>query len=63
MRAQLRLTHENLPEYLKDRGLALLGEPPGVEAAGDGNIDCGLAAAHLGLRWLKTPPTNSEAAV
>jgi len=39
MRAQLRLTHENLPEYLKDRGLALPGEPLRVEPAGDGNIN------------------------
>ena len=39
MRAQLRLTPENLPEYLRNRGLRPEGEAVRVEPAGDGNIN------------------------
>jgi len=39
MRAQLRLTPENLAEYLKNRGLAGRDEAVRVEEAGDGNIN------------------------
>jgi 5-methylthioribose kinase len=36
---QLRLTPENLPEYLENRGLRAPGELARVEPAGDGNIN------------------------
>lgn len=39
MRVQLRLTPENLPDYLRNRGLAGRGEAVRVEEAGDGNIN------------------------
>jgi 5-methylthioribose kinase len=39
VRAQLRLTPENLPEYLRNRGLRPEGEAVRVEPAGDGNIN------------------------
>lgn len=39
MRTQLRLTPENLPEYLESRGLAPSREGLRVEPAGDGNIN------------------------
>lgn len=39
MRTQLRLTPENLPEYLRNRGLAGPREELLVEPAGDGNIN------------------------
>lgn len=39
MRTQLRLTPENLEEYLRNRGLARAGEAVRVEPAGDGNIN------------------------
>jgi 5-methylthioribose kinase len=39
VRTQLRLTPENLPEYLENRGLRRPGEAARVEPAGDGNIN------------------------
>ena len=39
MRTQLALTAENLPDYLKNRGLARPDEAVRVEPAGDGNIN------------------------